>query len=42
MAAGVCALGLLSIIGLVRLSKWFFQLTVKYLKFNLRVIRKEV
>ncbi len=39
---GVCALGLLSIIGLVKLSKWFFLLTVRYLKFNLRVIRKEV
>lgn len=38
---GVCALGLLAAIGMVKLSKLFFAITVRYLRFNLRVIRKE-
>jgi len=38
---GVCALGVLTAIGMVKLSKCFFAMTVRYLRFNLRVIRKE-
>ena len=37
---GVCATGILAVIGMIRLSKLFFELTVRYLRFNLRVIRK--
>ncbi len=37
---GVSALGLLSVIGMARLSKWFFLLVEKYIRFNLRIIKK--
>jgi len=37
---GVSALGLLAAIGMVQLSKWFFLAAEKYIKFNLRIIKK--
>ena len=37
---GASALGLLSLIGMWRLSRWFLDLSVKYVRFNLRIIKK--
>ncbi|HEB31392.1 MAG TPA: hypothetical protein ENI15_11035 [Spirochaetes bacterium] len=39
-STGVSALGLLAIIGMVRLSKWVFLVVEKYIRFNLRIIKK--
>ena len=38
--AGACcaALGVLAVIGMVFLTKWFFVLTARYVKFNARII----
>ncbi|MBN2323568.1 MAG: DUF1700 domain-containing protein [Spirochaetes bacterium] len=38
---GVCATGILAVIGMMKLSALFFEMTVRYLRFNLRVIKKE-
>jgi len=37
---GVSTLGLLAILGMVRLSKWVFPVIEKYLRFYLRIIKK--
>ncbi len=37
---GVSALGLLAIIGMVRLSKWVLLVVEKYIRFNLRIIKR--
>lgn len=37
---GVSAIGLMAIIGMVRLSKWIFLVVEKYIRFNLRIIKK--
>jgi uncharacterized membrane protein len=38
---GISALGLLSLIGMWRLSQWFLMITGKYVTFNLRIIKKQ-
>jgi uncharacterized membrane protein len=38
---GIAALGLLSGIGMWKLSQLFFRMTAKYVQFNLRIIRKQ-
>ena len=38
---GIAALGLLSVIGMWKLSQLFFRMTAKYVQLNLRIIRKE-
>jgi uncharacterized membrane protein len=37
---GVSALGLLSLIGMWQLSRWFLDMSVKYVRFNLHIIKK--
>lgn len=39
-AVATGALGLLALIGMWQLSRWFFTATAKYIRFNLRVIKK--
>jgi len=38
---GISALGLLSLIGMWKLSQWFFKITGKYVQFNLRIVKKQ-
>jgi uncharacterized membrane protein len=38
---GISALGLLSVIGMWKLSQLFFRMTAKYVQFNLRIIKKQ-
>ncbi len=38
---GISALGLLSLIGMWKLSQWFVMITGKYVTFNLRIIKKQ-
>ena len=38
---GISALGLLSVIGMWKLSQLFFRMTVKYVQFNIRIIKKQ-
>ena len=38
---GISALGLLSVIGMWRLSRLFFRMTAKYVQFNVRIIKKQ-
>jgi len=40
-AIGISALGLLSLIGMWKLSQWFFMATGRYIKFNLRIIKRQ-
>ena len=40
-AIGISALGLLSVIGMWKLSQLFFRLTARYVQFNLRIIKKQ-
>lgn len=41
VSIGISALGLLSLIGMWKLSQWFFKITAKYVQFNLRIIKKQ-
>jgi uncharacterized membrane protein len=38
---GISALGLLSVIGMWKLSQLFFRMTARYVQFNLRIIKKQ-
>ena len=38
---GIGALGLLSVIGMWKLSQLFFRMTAKYVQFNVRIIKKQ-
>ncbi|UCF98544.1 MAG: DUF1700 domain-containing protein [Spirochaetaceae bacterium] len=38
---GISALGLLSVIGMWKLSQLFFRMTAKYVQFNVRIIKKQ-
>jgi uncharacterized membrane protein len=38
---GVSALGLLSVIGMWKLSQLFFRMTARYVQFNVRIIKKQ-
>ena len=38
---GISALGLLSLIGMWKLTQWFVKITSKYVKFNLRIIKRQ-
>jgi uncharacterized membrane protein len=38
---GIGALGLLSVIGMWKLSQLFFRMTAKYVQCNLRIIKKQ-
>ena len=38
---GVSALGLLSVIGMWKLSQLFFRMTAKYVRFNVRIIKRQ-
>ena len=38
---GISSLGLLSLVGMWRLSQWFFKIAGKYVQFNLRIIKKQ-
>ena len=38
---GIGALGLLSLIGMWKLSQLFFRMTARYVQFNLRIIKKQ-
>jgi len=38
---GTVALGLLSVIGMWKLSQLFFRMTAKYVQFNVRIIKKQ-
>ena len=39
LGAGLCALGILWGIGCFYISKWFYKLIVKYLQFNIKIIK---
>ena len=39
IGVGLAALGSLGCIGCYYLTKWFYKLTVMYLKFNIKIIR---
>jgi len=38
---GISALGLLSVIGMWKLSQLFFRMTARYVQFNVRIIKKQ-
>ena len=38
---GISSLGLLSLIGMWKLSQWFFKITGRYVQFNLQIIKKQ-
>ena len=38
---GVSALGLLSVIGMWKLSQLLFRMTARYVQFNVRIIKKQ-
>ena len=38
---GVSAIGLLSVIGMWKLSQLFFRMTAKFVQFNVRIIKKQ-
>jgi uncharacterized membrane protein len=38
---GISALGLLSVIGMLKLTQLFFRMTAKYVQFNVRIIKKQ-